>query len=336
MITPTDRVVLATWPTPLEPAPRLAAAIGLHPENLWVKRDDLTGLAAGGNKIRKLEWTLAAALSEGADTVVTTGAPQSNHARLTAAGAARLGLRAVLVFPGGPRPQLQGNLLLDGILGATIIWSGDPSHGEASLRTVAADAAERLRQQGRHPVIIPFGGSNAVGAHGYRLAGHEILEQSAGLDVVACAVGSGGTMAGLVAALGAHRVLGVHTGAVSDPRAQVASLLDDMGISPDTMTLRIRSDQVGSGYDTITPQAGHALRIAARTEGLMLDPTYTARALAGLMEDIRDGTVTADEKVVFLASGGLPGLLGHPDASSLAVESPTLPPTASVDVDDGQ
>jgi D-cysteine desulfhydrase len=316
--TPTDRVVLATWPTPLEPAPRLASAIGLRPEDLWLKRDDLMGLAAGGNKIRKLEWTMAAALAEGADTVITTGAPQSNHARLTAAAAARLGLHAVLVFPGDPGTAPQGNLLLDGILGATIIWAGTMSEGEASLRAAAEDAAERLRGQGRRPAIIPFGGSNAVGAHGYRLAGTEILDQEPGLDHGVCALGSGGTMAGLVAALGPGRVLGIHTGAVPDGRRQVGGLLSDMGETVSDAALRIRTDQVGAGYDALTPQASGALQLAARTEGLVLDPVYTARALAGLISEIDEGGIAAGEKVVFLVSGGLPGLFGHPCASALS------------------
>jgi len=314
---PSDRVALATWPTPMEPAARLAVAIGLRPGGLWVKRDDLTGLAAGGNKIRKLEWTLAAALAQGADTVVTTGAPQSNHARLTAAAATRHGLHAALVFPGDPPTGLQGNLLLDGILGATIIWTGNRSHDQTALRAAAERTAEGLRQQGRYPVIIPFGGSSAVGAHGYRLAGHEILGQRPDCDHVVCAVGSGGTMAGLVAALGPERVLGVHTGAVDDARAHVAALLADMGETTAADDLRIRTDQVGSGYESLTPQAQDALRLAARTEGVMLDPTYTARALAGLIAEIDDDLIGPADEVVFLASGGLPGLFGHPDAPTL-------------------
>jgi D-cysteine desulfhydrase len=296
----------------MEAAPRLAEAIGLHPGSLWLKRDDLTGLAGGGNKIRKLEWTLAAALAEGADTVITTGAPQSNHARLTAAGAARLGLHAVLVLAGEPPTTAQGNLLLDDILGATIVWSGDGATDEAAVR-----AAERLRREGRRPAIIPFGGSNAVGAHGYRVAGHEIRSQKPEFEHVVCAVGSGGTMAGLVCALGSSRVLGVHTGAVAGPHERVGALLADMGDTTAVADLRIRLGHVGSGYDTLTPEAASALRLAARTEGLVLDPTYTARALAGLISEIEDGLIAPGGRVVFLASGGLPGLFGHPAATSL-------------------
>ncbi|BBY26951.1 pyridoxal-phosphate dependent enzyme [Mycolicibacterium sediminis] len=315
---PTDRIVLATWPTPLESAPRLAEAIGLRATDLWIKRDDLTGLAGGGNKIRKLEWTLAAAVAEGADTVITTGAPQSNHARLTAAAAARLGLHAVLVFPGRPPSRPEGNLILDGLLGATVVWAGDDPDGDTSPE----DVADRLREEGRRPSIVPFGGSNAVGAHGYRLAGHEILDQRATVDHVVCAVGSGGTMAGLVAALGAPRVLGVDTGAVADPYGQVGGLLADMGEDAPATALRIRTDQVGEGYGTLTAGARAALSVAARTDGLVLDPTYTARALAGLIREVDDGIITPGQTVVFLASGGLPGLFGHPDAASLAGDPP--------------
>jgi D-cysteine desulfhydrase len=296
----------------MEPAPRLAEAVGLRPENLWLKRDDLTGLAAGGNKIRKLEWTVGAAVADGADTLVTTGAPQSNHARLTAAAAARLGLDVVLVFP-GTRSASVGNLLLDDLLGADVVWAGD-----GSLDAVAAETADRCRAGGRRPSIIPFGGSNAVGAHGYRIAAQEIVDDRPDVDHVVCALGSGGTMAGLVAGLGADRVLGVHTGAVDDPRAQVAGLLADMGESIDPAALRIRSDQVGEGYEVLTPEAGRALVMAARSEALVLDPTYTARALAGLVAAVRDGSIGRDEDVVFLVSGGLPSLFAHPGVAAVA------------------
>ena len=197
---PARRVPLATWPTPVEPAPRLATAIGLDAGALWLKRDDLTGLGAGGNKIRKLEWTVAAALASGADTLVTTGAPQSHHARLTAAAAARTGLDAVLVFPGQPVSEATGNLVLDGLLGATIEWAGDipAGAGEQDVLDAAARAvAGRLRDEGRTPAVIPFGGSNAAGAHGYRLAAGEITSQLPDVSHVVTAVGSGGTMAGL-------------------------------------------------------------------------------------------------------------------------------------------
>ncbi|TRW88081.1 D-cysteine desulfhydrase family protein [Mycolicibacterium sp. 018/SC-01/001] len=312
--------MLASWPTPLEPAPRLSVALGLNADDLWLKRDDLTGLAAGGNKIRKLEWTIAAAQRQQADVVITTGAPQSNHARLTVAACARAGLDVVLVFPGAaPRTSPAGNLLLDTLLGASLVWSADrgvDAKGQDELDDVADEVAQELRAEGRRPVVIPFGGSNAVGAHGYRLAAGEITLQRDRVDEVVCAVGSGGTMAGLVAGLGAERVLGVDCGAVSDAHAQVAALLQDMGTAVPHEQLRIRTDQVGAGYEVLTDKARAAMTLAARTHGLVLDPTYSARALAGLIDAIEDGTIRPGRAVIFLTSGGLPGLFGHPDMSS--------------------
>jgi L-cysteate sulfo-lyase len=193
----TRRVILGTWPTPVEPAPRLAAALGLYPDDLWIKRDDLSGLGGGGNKIRKLEWTVGAAVADGADALVTTGSPQSNHARLTAAAGARLGLDVVLVFPGSPGGLRSGNLVLDGLFGARIAWAGDVDHD--GLAMAAASVMETLRENGSTPSLIPFGGSNATGASGYVLCGQELIAQVPDLDTVVVALGSGGTMAGLVA-----------------------------------------------------------------------------------------------------------------------------------------
>lgn len=315
------RVELGTWPTPLEPAPRLARAVGLDPDDLWIKRDDLSGLGGGGNKIRKLEWTVGAALAAGADVLVTTGAPQSNHARLTAAAAARLGLRAVLVFPGSAGGSGSGNLVLDGLFGATVVWAGEPEPGvdpEQSLAAVASATVDTLRGAGSRPALIPFGGSNATGAHGYRLAAAELEGQLADIAHVIVAPGSGGTMAGLVAGLGPDRVLGVHTGAVDDPQHVVSTILDGM---PDTSVeaalLRIRDDQVGGGYPTLTDSAATALLTAARCEGIALDPIYTARALAGLTAAVADGDIRPGRRVVYLHTGGLPGLFGYPAAVSL-------------------
>jgi len=307
------RIPLATWPTPLESAPRLAVALGLRPEDLAVKRDDLAGPAGGGNKIRKLERTCAEALGAGADVLVTSGAPQSNHARLTAAAAARLGLGATLVLEGEAPDGDRGNLLLDRLLGADVVWAGPVD--AAGLATAVEDAAGRLQAQGRRPHVVPFGGSSPVAARAYVDAATEIEEQWPGLDHLVVALGSGGTMAGLVAGLGAGRVLGVHTGAVTDPEQTVRGLLAGMGV--DAGPLRLRLDQVGVGYAALTEPVVAAVQLAARTEGLVLDPTYTGRALAGLVAAVRDGEVRLGERVVFLHSGGLPGLFGHPDAARL-------------------
>ncbi|MEW2619054.1 D-cysteine desulfhydrase family protein [Streptomyces sp. NPDC048106] len=310
-------VPLGTFPTPLEPAPRLAAALGLGPEDLWVKRDDLTGLGGGGNKIRKLEWTVGAALAEGADTLVTTGAAQSNHARLTAAAGARLGLDVVLVLRGTAGASRSGNLALDGLFGARLAWAGDVD--QAGLDTAAAEVCARLRADGRRPALIPFGGSGTLGARGYVRCGEELRAQVPELRTAVVALGSGGTMAGLVAALGTDSVLGVDVGALADPAAAVAEFAAPLTSREVTAErLRVRRDQVGAGYAALTEPVTEALRLAARTEGIVLDPTYTGRALAGLTAAVRDGSVRSGEKTVFVHTGGLPGLFGHAAAVAAA------------------
>ncbi|WP_330260482.1 pyridoxal-phosphate dependent enzyme [Streptomyces murinus] len=312
-------VPLGTFPTPLEPVPRLAAALGLGPEDLWVKRDDLTGLGGGGNKIRKLEWTVGAALAEGADTLVTTGAAQSNHARLTAAAAARLGLDVVLVLRGAPGASRSGNLALDGLFGARLAWAGEVD--QAGLDAAAAEVCARLRAEGRRPALIPFGGSGTLGARGYARCGEELRAQLPGLRTAVVALGSGGTMAGLVAALGTGSVLGVDVGALADPAAAVVAFAAPLTSKEVTAErLRVRRDQVGAGYAALTDPVAEALRLAARTEGIVLDPTYTGRALAGLAAAVRDGDVRPGEKTVFVHTGGLPGLFGHPAAVTAAEE----------------
>jgi D-cysteine desulfhydrase len=284
-----DPILLGSWPTPVESAPRLAARLGLA--ELWFKRDDLSGLGGGGNKVRKLEYTCAQAIAAGADTVITSGGPQSNHARLTAAAAARLGLRCVLVLGGGKRAS-RGNLLLDDLAGAEVRWVGE---------TPLDEAVERERGSA---FVIPFGGSNPTSIAGYATCAREIKEQVEDFDVVITALGSGGTMAGLVEELGPRRVVGVDTGAVPDPRTTVAALLGG-AVAP--AALRIDRNQVGAGYAALTDPVRDALALTARSEGVFLDPTYTGRAMASL---IAGGY---GDRVVFLHTGGLPGLFGHPD-----------------------
>ncbi|MER6356106.1 D-cysteine desulfhydrase family protein [Streptomyces sp. NPDC001634] len=307
-----DKIALSTWPTPLEPLPRLAAALGLGEDDLWIKRDDLIGLGGGGNKVRKLEWIVGAALADGADTLVTTGAAQSNHARLTAAAGARLGLDVVLVFPGTPDSATDGsgNLVLDSLFGARIFWAGDgvPS----ALAGVADDVCRRLCRDGARPYPIPFGGSSPLGARGYVDGGEELLAQLPDMDHVVVALGSGGTMAGLIGAVGERRVLGVHCGAVADPAATVADLAGALtGRSIGADSLRIRTDQVGAGYAVLHEPVLEAMQLAATTEGIVLDPVYTGRAMAGLIAAVRDGDIRSGRRTVFLHTGGLPGLFGH-------------------------
>jgi L-cysteate sulfo-lyase len=309
-------VRMISRPTPVEAAPRLAQAIGLRAEDLWIKRDDLTGLGGGGNKARKLERTAGAARARGATTLVTSGAAQSNHARLTAAAGARLGLDVVLVLSGMPGDAATGNIALDVLFGALIVWAGDA--GDASLEDAVADVAAQLRAKGMRPEVIPFGGSSMLGVQGYVEAGEELLAQLPGLASAVVAVGSGGTMAGLVLALGAEHVLGVDCGAVPDPEQAVARLAGGVPGDQQAPRLRLRLDQVGSGYSALTGQVKEAMLTAARTEGIVLDPVYTGRAMAGLIAAVREGDIRPGEQTVFLHTGGLPGLFGHPAALAQA------------------
>jgi L-cysteate sulfo-lyase len=309
-----SRVPLCTWPTPLEPAPRLARHVGLRPDDLWVKRDDLTGLGGGGNKVRKLEYLCGSAREHNATVLLTSGAAQSNHARLTAAAACRVGLRCCLVLSGQPPAVPRGNVALDGLLGADIVWSGSIDDVELVQRTT--EVADELRASGEVVELVPYGGSSVRGAYGYVDCGRELLVQLAGVRHVVVAVGSGGTMAGLVACLGPERVLGVDAGAVPDPGARVATLVGGIrslaALPPDApAALRLRADQVGPGYGVLTPDARDALVAAARCEGLVLDPVYTAKALSGLAAAVSEGEVAPGEPVVFVHTGGLPGLFGH-------------------------
>jgi L-cysteate sulfo-lyase len=309
------RVGLGTWPTPLEGAPRLAQRLGLDREALWIKRDDLTGLGAGGNKVRKLEYTCAAAVDRGATTLVTSGAAQSNHARLTAAAACRLGLGSVLVLAGVPPDAASGNLALEGLMGAKVVWAGPVDDAELDRQVEAV--ADELTRQGECVGVIPFGGSNVRGACGYLDCGRELAAQIPDLRHVVVAVGSGGTMAGLVAALGPDRVLGIDVGAVPDVSRRISRMLEglaDEGTMPLDFAggmLRVRRDQVGDGYGMLTPAARDALIDAAQCEGIILDPVYTAKALSGLAAAVADGDIKHDECTVFIHTGGLPGLFGH-------------------------
>ncbi|MBB3674442.1 D-cysteine desulfhydrase [Modestobacter versicolor] len=307
----TAPVRLSSWPTPLDPAPRLAAALGLAPDDLWVKRDDLTSFA-GGNKVRKLEHLVGEAEAAGATVLVTSGGVQSNHARMTAAAAAVRGLRAVLVLSGEPDPARPGNLALEELFGARVVVV--PPGADVDARVAAV--ADELRAAGEVPAVLPLGGSTATGARGYLACAAELSEQLPDLRTVVAAVGSGGTMAGLVAGLGAERVLGVDTGAVPDPAERVTTLATALGATPGRLDLR--RDQVGPGYGALTEAGATAMTTAARTEGLVLEPVYTAKALAGLTAAVADGTIRPGHRTVFLHSGGLPGLFGHPHAARLA------------------
>jgi D-cysteine desulfhydrase len=318
----TSRVDLGAWRTPLEGAPRLAERIGLRRADLWVKRDDWLGFGGGGNKVRKMEFLCAAAIERGATTLVTSGAAQSNYARLTAAAARRLGLGVVLVLAGDGSERRTGNLTLESLFGAEIHWAG-----ETPLEERAAEVAEGLRARGERPALLPYGGSNGLGARGYLECARELSEQAPDAAHFVTAVGSGGTMAGLVAGLGAERVLGVDAGAVPDPGARVARMVAELACLQDAAgipcqgPLRLDGGQVGAGYERLTEEARQAMLEAGRREGLVLDPVYTAKAMAGLISTVARGEIRPGQRTVFLHTGGLPGLFGHPVAAELAREA---------------
>jgi len=316
-----NRISLGHLPTPLHALPRLTEKLG-GPQ-LFVKRDDQTGLATGGNKTRKLEFLVADALERKADTLITTGAPQSNHARQTAAAAARAGMRCVLVLRGQPPAEHQGNLLLDELLGAQIRWA-ERSAVPATMEVVAAE----LRTQGRAPYIIPNGGSNPVGATGYVAAMEELMEQARQmnlrLDRIVFASSSGGTQAGLVVGAKAtgysDQVLGISVDEKrEDLQAKVAALATetaahlklDLKFAPGEIA--VNADYLGAGYGILGEPEREAIRLAAEMEGLLLDPVYTGRAFAGMIDLIRQGEIRRDESVLFWHTGGTPALFAYAD-----------------------
>jgi 1-aminocyclopropane-1-carboxylate deaminase/D-cysteine desulfhydrase-like pyridoxal-dependent ACC family enzyme len=314
------KVDLGVGETPLEAKPALARWLGLSGE-LYVKRDDLAGPAMGGNKARKLQYVVADALRQGADCLITVGAVQSNHARITAAAGAMAGLDVHLVLDGDAQEMRGGNLVLDALAGAEAHFV---AHGSWDVRQAAAEElAARLRSEGRRPYLIPVGASTPLGAVGYAEAYLEIVRQlrAAGTSA-ACMVsasGSGGTQGGLLAgralAGGGPRVLGVDIdkGLDDDLGHAVASLaagcLELVGssatVAPGDVVL---VDGAGPGYGQVFPGNREAIRAALRTAGLLLDPVYTSKAFAALRELVAAGTIPTADTVVFLHTGGLPAL----------------------------
>ncbi len=316
-IRPWPHLPLATLPTPVQSLPRLGKALGLE---LWVKRDDLTGLAFGGNKTRKLAYLLAEALQQGADTVVTAGAAQSNHCRQTAAAAAQWGLHAVLVLAGEPQDPADagGNLTLDALFGAEVIWTTWAERDQRLRQTV-----EDLRAQGRRPYLIPYGGSNALGARAYAEALAELLDQlSPWPEVIVLASSSGGTQAGLVAGARLLGYQGVILGiSVDQPAdvlaARVAALANDalahMGredIHVVATDIHVEDQYAQPGYGVFTEAEAEAIAMAARLEGLLVDPVYTGRGLAGLIDLARRGRLPG-RRVLFWHTGGTPALFAR-------------------------
>jgi L-cysteate sulfo-lyase len=319
------RVSLAHLPTPLEPMPRLSEALG--GPRLWVKRDDCTGLATGGNKARKLEYLMADAVEKGADIVLTQGATQSNHARQTAAAAARLGLDCHILLEDrtgytDAEYTENGNVMLDLLHGATIEHRPGGVDMNAELMAVSGKFAE----QGRRPYPIPGGGSNAVGAMGYVNAALELHAQASAMDLrvdhLVHATGSAGTQAGLAAGLAAlgdpFPMLGVGVRAPKDKQegnvfalATAAVDLLDIGVTVARETVVANCDYVGAGYGLPTEGCVEAIKLLARTEGILLDPVYSAKGMAGLIDLCRKGAFKKDDNVVFLHTGGATALFAY-------------------------
>jgi D-cysteine desulfhydrase len=309
-----QRFPLAHLPTPAAPMDRLGAHLGLRAGTLWIKHDDLTGLALGGNKSRKLEYLCADALATGCDTLVTGGGAQSNHVRMTAAAAIRAGLRCTVVLAGDRPASPSGNLIVDELLAPDVVWAGELDYYGIEAAIVAT--AERLVADGRRPYPIPVGGASPRGALGYVGAADELSLQVPGLRTVVVADGSGGTHAGLAAGfMWLDMVLGVDVGTRPDLDERVpemaAAVAGLAGRSAPEGTVRIDHDRFGPGYAAPTEAAREAVGLAARFEGVILDPVYTGKAMAGLVAGVRDGSIATDRPVVFLHTGGSPALFAE-------------------------
>jgi D-cysteine desulfhydrase len=311
-------------PTPLQKLPRFSAALG--GPSIYIKRDDFSGLTMGGNKIRKLEFLVADALAQGADTLITCGAIQSNHCRLTLAAAVREGLNCQLVLkenvPGSYDPQAGGNILLFRLLAAEkirVIPAGDPADPAQEMQLLA----QQLAAEGRKAYIIPMGGSTPLGAVGYAACAQEIWQQSRDEQIsfagVVCPSASAGTHAGLLAGFWGLRqdvrVVGInvmqHNPVQEDLVVRLAQeTVDLLGISGNLPRGQVICNEsyLGQGYSLPTPEMVEAVRLLAKTEGILLDPVYTGKAMAGLIDFVRKGFFKASDSICFVHTGGVPSL----------------------------
>ncbi|NIM95460.1 MAG: pyridoxal-phosphate dependent enzyme [Anaerolineales bacterium] len=313
----------AHLPTPLEHLSRL-----LNREDgpdLWIKRDDQTGLAFGGNKTRKLEYLLADALNIGARTLITRGAIQSNHCRQTAAAAARTGLNCTLVLTGDPPEEITGNVLLDELLGALIVWTSgnDP---ETVMHQTFGEAQER----GLKPYLIPYGGSNHLGVLAYAEAMQEVIQQGFSGDRIVLASSSGGTQAGLCLGAALYGFEGKITGISVDlPAGELTEIITkliettsswlDVNVQIHEGTVEVNDAYLGEGYGVVGEIESGAIDAFAKKEGILLDPVYTARAAGGMLDMIHRGEIESDEKVLFWHTGGTPAIFAY--GEEITVES---------------
>jgi len=311
-----SREKFAHLPTPIDHLPRLSEILG-GPE-LLIKRDDQTGLAFGGNKTRKLEYLLGDARAKNADVVLSTGAAQSNHCRQTAAAAARCGLNCTLVLVGPEPARPSANYFLDQLLGAKIIWTEKDSRDQTLDRACREEA-----ESGATPYLIPYGGSNALGAYAYYQAYQEMLEQFDGgtPDWIVFASSSGGTQAGLFLAhqvFKGPRVLGI---SVDEPEERLKATVERIagelteilgeGANFEQKDILVNADYTGEGYGIMNDRDQEAIRLFAKEEGILLDPVYTGRAAGGLLDLIRKGYFDKKDRVLFWHTGGTPGLFAE-------------------------
>jgi D-cysteine desulfhydrase family pyridoxal phosphate-dependent enzyme len=317
-----SRLNFAHLPTPIETLPRLSDA--LSGSRLLIKRDDLTGLAFGGNKTRKLEFLVAEARDQGAQTLISGGALQSNHCRQTAAAAARFGFKCILVLTGEKPQHPSANLLLDELFGAEIIHVADREDRDAILQ----QTFDRAAKEGLEPYLVPYGGSNATGALGYAFTMKELTEQNLHADWIVFATSSGGTHAGLL--LGQRvfgykgKVLGISIDEseewLKDQVSVLASLTSErLGerIEFTPADVLVDANYCSAGYGVLTEQEREAIRLFAICEGLLLDPVYTGRAAAGMINLIRKGFFKRDETLLFLHTGGQPALFADQYANKI-------------------
>jgi len=321
----------AHLPTPLEPMERLTKHLG--GPKLWIKRDDCTGLSSGGNKTRKLEFLIGDALAKGSDTIITQGATQSNHARQTAAAAARYGLECHILLEDRtgfqtPEYTANGNVLLDKLHGAHVSKRAGGADMNAEMETLAAD----LRGKGKKPYVIPGGGSNPVGALGYANCAlelvHQANERGLKIDHVVHATGSAGTQAGFVAGMVAINslipTLGIGVRAPKEKQEQMVydlacrtvELIGAPGIVKREHIVA-NTDYVGPGYGLPTPGMVEAVKLLAQLEGILLDPVYSGKAMDGFIDLVRKGHFGKDGNIVFLHTGGSAGLFAYPDSFGL-------------------
>jgi D-cysteine desulfhydrase family pyridoxal phosphate-dependent enzyme len=310
------RIRFAHLPTPIEEMPRLSRI--LNGPTLFIKRDDQTGLAFGGNKTRKLEFLIGDALSKEAKTLVTAGAAQSNHCRQTAAAAAKFGLKCSLVLTGVKPQNPSANLLLDELFGTEIHWVEDRKDRDSTLQAVF----DELKSEGQAPYLVPYGGSSPIGALGYHFAMQEFMNQNISIDWIIVASSSGGTQSGLTSGAQAFQFEGKILGiSIDEPENDLKEKVAELATATYSLENGVKSfipseilvsaDYCKQGYGVLTDLERNAIKLFAESEGLLLDPVYTGRAAGGMVDLVKNGYFKKSDKVLFWHTGGQPALFAE-------------------------